>query len=212
MANLWRRLFKGRKAAREPEESKPVRITVTAEVARPDPASRTPTPRDQRGTVYRSEYLPREREAETIKVDDEGKPNLRLKKARDTMVLEAPGSHWINPYSPTLRRLGVTIFKVRGVSHYENAARAGDFRPETPVTLVREPDNEHDPNAVAVYARGADRRAGYVNKQNARRLAKIIDSGGDLAAIAIRGASPGQLGSPITVLVTAPDLLTHLRR
>jgi len=182
----------------EPPEVRRVRVTVSVERGTP-PA---PVPPDQRHTFYRAEYLPREREAEVIEVDEGGAVNLRLERVRDLLVLATPSGEWINPYSPALHRLGITIFKLRGVSHYEVAVKAGDFSPGASVRLVREPDNQHDPNAIAVNAADGTGPAGYVNKQNVARLTKRLNRSEQLDAIAIRGAPSGQDGVPIMVLVT----------
>src|SRR5699024_6457256 len=88
------------------------------------------------------------------------------------------------------------------ISHYEVAVKAGDFSPGASVRLVREPDNQHDPNAIAVNAADGTGPAGYVNKQNVARLTKRLNRSEQLDAIAIRGAPSGQDGVPIMVLVT----------
>ena len=53
---------------------------------------------------------------------------------------------------------------------------------------------------------------GYVNKQNAARIAKRLDAGEDLVAITLSGSPRGQADDPVTVLITTPELLAHLRR
>lgn len=45
-----------------------------------------------------------------------------------------------------------------------------------PVTLVREPDNEFDNNAIKVVVR--DEQVGYIPSSVSKQLAKEIDSGG----------------------------------
>jgi HIRAN domain len=54
------------------------------------------------------------------------------------------------------------VVKLAGVSYRMEALQNDAFAPGRRLALVREPDNEHDPNAVAVW--DADRRlqAGYV--------------------------------------------------
>lgn len=49
-----------------------------------------------------------------------------------------------------------------------------DFSPAL-VELIPEPDNEHDPNAVAVYA--DDRRIGYIKAGNCSHVKKLLASG-----------------------------------
>ena len=48
------------------------------------------------------------------------------------------------------------------------------FRPMEVLTLRREPDNPHDPNAVAVFDRKGRTMIGYVPKQDARRIAALL--------------------------------------
>jgi hypothetical protein len=54
------------------------------------------------------------------------------------------------------------VVKLAGSSYREDALQDDAFAPGRRLALVREPENEHDPNAVAVW--DADRRlqAGYV--------------------------------------------------
>lgn len=47
---------------------------------------------------------------------------------------------------------------------------------KTPLTAVREPDNRHDKNAVAVHF-GNRGRVGYLSRGDARRAAAEIDAG-----------------------------------
>ncbi|HJQ50498.1 MAG TPA: HIRAN domain-containing protein [Gaiellaceae bacterium] len=62
------------------------------------------------------------------------------------------------------------VVKLAGASYRANALQDDAFSPGRRLALVREPENEHDPNAVAVY--DADRRlqAGYVPAEVAPEL------------------------------------------
>jgi hypothetical protein len=55
----------------------------------------------------------------------------------------------------------------------------------TPATLVREPDNPHDANAVAVYVEG--KRIGYIRRKDNPVLAQFIDQKGTTALLAMDG-------------------------
>jgi hypothetical protein len=164
--------------------------------------------------IYRSDFLTLQREAEVFTLDPSGMPTGTLKRRGDRLVIipdGAPGE-MVNPRSTRLYRLGIYSFGLRGTAHHESAVRAGDFRPGRRVRVVREPDNEHDRNAIAVYAQGADQPAGYVNRQNAARLAKLLDAGEELTAISTRGDGPGVWDSPVAVLVARSEVLAHLKR
>jgi hypothetical protein len=62
------------------------------------------------------------------------------------------------------------VVKLAGASYREEALQDDAFAPGRRLALVREPENEHDPNAVAVY--DAERRvqAGYVPAEVAPEL------------------------------------------
>jgi hypothetical protein len=62
------------------------------------------------------------------------------------------------------------VVKVAGSSYRADALQDEAFAPGRPPALVREPENEHDPNAVSIW--DADRRlqAGYVPAEIAPEL------------------------------------------
>lgn len=68
------------------------------------------------------------------------------------------------------------------------------LQPGIVATLVREPRNEHDANAVAVWIEG--RRVGYVPKKNNAVLARFIDANGTSGLIAPALAMDGKLLDP----------------
>ena len=117
----------------------------------------------------------------------------------------------IKPASRRLASLGLYAFRVRSTSYHTDQVRAGDFKTGARVLLVREPNNEHDPNAVAVRSVRGGHLAGYANPQNAARVAKRLDAGEELEAITLRGGSTGNDDTP-WVLVATPPVMAHLRR
>jgi hypothetical protein len=64
----------------------------------------------------------------------------------------------------------VSVIKLAGSSYRLDAVQDDAFAPGRRLALVPEPDNEHDPNAIAVW--DADRRlqAGYVPAETAAGL------------------------------------------
>ncbi|WP_158288660.1 HIRAN domain-containing protein [Ornithinimicrobium flavum] len=116
----------------------------------------------------------------------------------------------VGPKDRRLQRAGIFAIAARGEAYHKAACQAGDFSPGASVRLVREPDNEHDPNAVAILAEGHRTRAAYVNKGKARSLAKILDKGIELRAISLRGTASGRVCDQITVLAAAPEVVEHL--
>jgi hypothetical protein len=64
----------------------------------------------------------------------------------------------------------IRIVKVAGVTYRPEALQDDSFAPGRRLSLVAEPENEHDPNAIAIW--DADRRvqAGYVPAETASDL------------------------------------------
>jgi single-stranded-DNA-specific exonuclease len=65
--------------------------------------------------------------------------------------------------------------KIVGVTFEGRQDLVAGVRPCEPLALVREPDNAHDPNAIAVRYGGL--QLGYLRKEIARRVAPNIDAG-----------------------------------
>ena len=64
----------------------------------------------------------------------------------------------------------VRVVKLAGVSYRADALQDDAFAPGRRLALVREPENEHDPNAVAVYDAERRLQAGYVPAEVAPEL------------------------------------------
>lgn len=99
---------------------------------------------------------------------------------------------------------------MRGAAYHQDALTRAPLRPGATVRLVREPENEHDPHAVALYPGRGGQRFGYVNKQNAVRLAKRLDAGEELIAICTRGSAAGRDDEPVMVLVATVTVMERL--
>ena len=91
------------------------------------------------------------------------------------------------------------VVKVAGASFRAEALQDDGFAPGRRLRLVREPDNEHDPNAIAIW--DADRRvqAGYVPADVARELS------GDEQAVALWEFVEEGRRIGLRVLVAPPD-------
>ena len=62
------------------------------------------------------------------------------------------------------------VVPVAGVSYRTEALPDQSFDPGRRLALVREPDNEHDPNAVAIWNDGRTLQIGYVPREIAPEL------------------------------------------
>lgn len=175
------------------------------------------------GIVSRAEYMDAETEARALAAPS-GLPDARLQSERDRLLV-VTRLGWVNPRSRTAYRAGLHSFGVAGTAYHEAAVKAGKFTPGAAVRLVREPDNVHDSNAIAVYAEKGRRLAGYVPKGQARRLAPLLDAGADLVAITVRrlgrwhrrrrttsaGVRTPPVRTPHTLTARAPDRRIHQR-
>ncbi|MBX9244319.1 HIRAN domain-containing protein [Actinotalea ferrariae] len=161
--------------------------------------------------IRRDEYLSPAAEAHHVTTDADGLPNLKLSRHRKQLVLTVDQG-MINFRSRTLHRLDIFTFRLRGVSHYEGAVTKTSLQPGTTLRLVREPENQFDPNAVAIYPARGRECLGYVNRQNAARLARRLDAGEEFTAITMSGSPAGHNGDPVTVLIAPPRVLERLRR
>jgi hypothetical protein len=62
------------------------------------------------------------------------------------------------------------VIAVAGVSFRPEAVADSSFDPGARLTLVPEPENEHDPNAVGVWNEDKTLQAGYVPRETAAEL------------------------------------------
>ena len=64
----------------------------------------------------------------------------------------------------------IRVVAVAGVSFRPEAVADSSFDPGARLTLVPEPENEHDPNAVAIWNADKTLQAGYVPREVAAEL------------------------------------------
>ena len=101
----------------------------------------------------------------------------------------------------------IDVVPVAGVSFRPEAVADSSFDPGRPLALVPEPDNEHDPNAVAVWDEERRMRAGYVPAE----IAPSVH--GDEQAIALwefRGEGGERIG--LRVLLAPADAWIQVPR
>jgi hypothetical protein len=65
----------------------------------------------------------------------------------------------------------IRVVPVAGVSYRVESLDDPSFDPGQPLALVREPDNEHDPNAVGIWNAERTMQLGYVPRDVAPELA-----------------------------------------
>ena len=88
----------------------------------------------------------------------------------------------------------IRVVAVAGVSFRPEALPDASFDPGRRLALVREPDNEHDPNAVAIWNEERTLQLGYVPRETAAELR------GDEQAVSLWRVEGG-----LRVLIAPPD-------
>jgi len=115
--------------------------------------------------------------------------------------------------APELAAAGLTIAGVAGARFNEDALASDDAAPGRPLSLRRDRDNEHDPNAIAVDLPGG-RQLGWVPRELAAELAGELDAGRPLAAVVLRESrpSPRDPRTGVTMLIArAGELALRVR-
>ena len=74
----------------------------------------------------------------------------------------------------TWDELGVLVVNVVGESFHLEDLGDPDFDPGRPLQLVPEPENPHDPNAIAVRNWTGDKTAGYIKRGSTSRLRNLL--------------------------------------
>jgi hypothetical protein len=67
-----------------------------------------------------------------------------------------------------------SLFALVGMKHRGTEALVASLPQGEPLTLIREPDNKFDPNAVQVWARGL--HVGYISAKQVKPLAMAMDA------------------------------------
>ena len=94
---------------------------------------------------------------------------------------------------------------------HDDVLQSDELAPGAPLTLRREPANEHDPNAIVVLA-ASGAQAGWVPREVAAQIAPALDAGRSWAAVVLRErrASPRDPRTGLTMLL-APAQAIQLR-
>jgi HIRAN domain len=112
--------------------------------------------------------------------------------------------------APELAARGLRVASVAGARFKTDALETEAAAPGRALELRRDPQNEHDPNAVIVLAGGE--QIGWVPRELAAEIAPQLDGGTPWSAIVLREqrASPRDPRSGLTMLL-APDAEIELR-
>lgn len=155
---------------------------------------------------FRAGYIATEEAKSRLVAGPDGLPPLKLIGSNNGLDFALPDGKLVDYNLLALRHFNIFAFRVVGIAYYEDPEKPFRFRNGQRVAVKHEPDNEYDTNAVAIHVGRPERKVGYVNKQRAKWVAELLDSGQQLEGLVIQTKS-----SP-RVLVTTPEMLAHLRR
>jgi hypothetical protein len=118
-------------------------------------------------------------------------------------IVDADSGRFLARDDPALAERGLWVAAVAGAGrHHAEALEAEDVGPGRPLELRRDPDNPHDPNAIAVHAPGGP-QVGWVPRELAEQLAPELDAGREVSAVVLREqrASPRDPRRGLTMLL-----------
>jgi hypothetical protein len=105
-------------------------------------------------------------------------------------IVDADSGRFLARDDPALVGRGLRVAAVAGAGrHHAEALESEDVGPGRPLELRRDPDNPHDPNAIAVHAPGGP-QVGWVPRKLAEELAPDLDAGREVSAVVLREQRP----------------------
>jgi len=128
-------------------------------------------------------------------------------------VVDRDSGRYLARDAPELRARGWHVAGVAGAGrHHAEALQTESVAPGAALELRRDPENPHDPNAIAVHAPGGGGQLGWVPRELAADLASDLDAGRPWAAVVLREqrSSPRDPRSGLTMLL-APGSAIALR-
>jgi hypothetical protein len=132
-------------------------------------------------------------------------------------VVDPVSGRFLAHDAPELAERGLVVTGVAGASRFhDDALQSPEVSPGSVLTLRREPDNTHDPNAIAVLA-SSGAQVGFVAREVAASLADELDAGATWSAVVLRErrGSPRDPRTGLTMLLAraeAIDLQARARR
>ena len=128
-------------------------------------------------------------------------------------LVEPESGRYLARDAPELAARGLRVVGVAGAGrHHAEALVAEDVGPGRPLALRRDPENPHDPSAIAVHAAAGGAQVGWVPREVAAELAPALDAGAAWSAVVLREqrGSPRDPRTGLTMLL-APAPAIELR-
>jgi len=128
-------------------------------------------------------------------------------------LVEPESGRYLARDAPELAARGLHVAGVAGAAaHHADALASDAAAPGERLELRRDPENPHDPNAIAVHPAGGGEQLGWVPRELAAELAPELDAGRPWSALVLREQrrSPRAPRQGLT-MVLAPDSEIGLR-
>ena len=103
------------------------------------------------------------------------------------------------------REEGLESVNVVGERYRADTIQDPCFAPGNEITLEREPTNQYDPNAIAVWNAAHTLQAGYIPRDDAKRLAKKLDMGERFRVLTIWETFKGDRRTGIRLLLLGEE-------
>jgi hypothetical protein len=104
--------------------------------------------------------------------------------------IDPVSGRWLANRAPELTGRGIHVARAAGAAqHHAEGLASDEVEPGRPLVLRRDPDNEHDPNAIAVLTPGGE-QVGWVPRDLAAEVAPELDRGDTWSAIVLREQRP----------------------
>jgi hypothetical protein len=101
-------------------------------------------------------------------------------------IVDRDSGRFLARDDPSLAARGLRVAGIAGAGlHHADALQSEDVGPARSLELLRQPENPHDPNAIAVHAAGGE-QVGWVPRDLAEELAPEIDAGRPVSAVVLR--------------------------
>ncbi len=128
-------------------------------------------------------------------------------------LVDSASGRFLSRDDPSLAARRLRVAGVAGAAQHHAEALVGEeVAPGRALELRRDPGNEHDVNAIAVYPAGGREQVGWVPRDLAVELAPELDAGRPWAAVVLRDQrrSPRDARHGLTMLL-APGASVELR-
>jgi HIRAN domain len=130
-------------------------------------------------------------------------------------VVDPESGRYLGRDAPELAGRGLRVAGLAGAArHHAEALASDEVAPGRALRLRRDPDNPHDPHAIAVHPAGGGDQVGWVPRELAAELAGDLDAGRPWSAVVLREqrASPRDPRTGVTMLLAAaPSIELRVR-